>query len=75
MLESRMVVVVPNAFRGIPGSDVHRWLSRVGRRGKIPARLKAFRFTPEDQRLLAHLAAKLDVTETEVVRRGLRALV
>ena len=53
---------------------MHRWLTRVGRKGKVPARLKAFRFTPEDQRLLEHLAETLDVTETEVVRRGLRAL-
>ncbi len=65
----------PPAFRGIPGRDVHRWLTRVGRKGKVPARLKAFRFTPEDQRLLEHLAEALGVTETEVVRRGLRALV
>ncbi|HEX5101704.1 MAG TPA: hypothetical protein VFV94_19465 [Polyangiaceae bacterium] len=65
----------PPAFRGIPGRDIHRWLTRVGRRGKVPARLKSFRFTPEDQRLLEHLAAKLEVTETEVLRRGLRALV
>jgi hypothetical protein len=30
--------------------------------------------TPEDQRLLEQLAETLGVTETEVVRRGLRAL-
>jgi len=65
----------PPAFRGIPGRDIHRWLTRVGRRGKVPARLKSFRFTPDDQRLLEHLAKKLDVTETEVLRRALRALV
>lgn len=65
----------PPEFRGIPGRDVHRWLTRVGRRGKVPARLKSFRFTPEDQRLLEHLAAKLGLTETEVLRRALRALV
>lgn len=65
----------PPTFRGIPGRDVHRWLTRVGRKGKVPARLKAFRFTPEDQRLLEHLAEKLGATETEVIRRGLRALV
>lgn len=65
----------PPAFRGIPGRDVHRWLTRVGRRGTVPARLKSFRFTPEDQRLLEHLAKTLGLTETEVLRRGLRALV
>jgi len=64
----------PVAFRGIPGRDVHRWLTRVGRKGKVAAHLKSFRFTPEDQRLLEHLAQNLGVSETEVVRRGLRAL-
>ena len=66
---------VPEAFRGIPGSDVQRWLARVGRRGKVPALLKSFRFTPEDLRLLEHLAAKLGLSQTDVIRRGLRALV
>lgn len=65
----------PPDFRGIPGQSVRRWLKRVGRRGKVPALLKSFRFTPEDQRLLAHLAAELSVSETEVIRRALRALV
>jgi len=65
----------PESFRGIAGQDVHRWLGRLGRKGKVPARLKSFRFTPEDQRLLAHLAKELGVSETDVVRRGLRALV
>jgi hypothetical protein len=65
----------PPAFRGIPGRDIHRWLGRVGRRGKVAARLKSFRFTPEDQRLLEHLSKQLGVTETEVLRRALRALV
>lgn len=64
----------PRDFRGIPGRDVHRWLTRVGRRGKVPALLKSFRFTPEDQRLLAHLAAALSISETEVIRRALRSL-
>jgi hypothetical protein len=64
----------PGDFRGIPGRDVHGWLRRVGHRGKVPARLKSFRFRPADQRLLEHLAERLDVTETEVIRRGLRAL-
>jgi hypothetical protein len=66
---------VPQAFRGIPGPDLHRWLTRVGRRGKVPALLKSFRFTPEDLRLLEHLAQKLGISQTDVVRRGLRALV
>jgi hypothetical protein len=66
--------VIPKDFRGIPGVDVHRWLRRVGHRGKAPSRLKSFRFTPTDQRLLEHLSKELGVSETEVVRRGLRAL-
>ena len=65
---------IPKDFRGIPGADVHRWLRRVGHRGKAPSRLKSFRFTPNDQRLLEHLSKELGVSETEVVRRGLRAL-
>jgi hypothetical protein len=65
---------VPADFRGISGRDVHGWLTRVGRRGKVPARLKSFRFTPADQRLLEQLAKTLEVSETEVIRRGLRAL-
>jgi len=64
----------PPSFRGIPGWDVHGWLRRVGRKGKAPSRLKAFRFTPEDQRLLRTLAERLDLSETDVIRRGLRAL-
>jgi hypothetical protein len=65
---------VPADFRGISGKDVHGWLTRVGRRGTVPARLKSFRFTPADQRLLEALAKTLGISETEVIRRGLRAL-
>jgi hypothetical protein len=64
----------PPDFRGIPGRDVHGWVRRVGRKGKVPARLKAFRLRPEDQRLLSELSEKLDLSETDVIRRGLRAL-
>jgi hypothetical protein len=64
----------PGAFRGIPGHDIHRWLPRVGRKGKVPARLKSFRLTPEDQRLLERISKELGVSATEVIRRGLRAL-
>jgi hypothetical protein len=46
----------------------------VGRKGKVPARLKSFRFTAEDQRLLEHLSKNLGLSATEVIRRGLRAL-
>jgi hypothetical protein len=64
----------PPDFRGIPGRDVRGWLRRVGRRGKVPARLKAFRLRPEDQRLLSELSERLALSETDVIRRGLRAL-
>jgi hypothetical protein len=64
----------PPDFRGIPGQDIHGWLRRVGRKGKVPARLKAFRLRPEDQRLLSELSQRLDLSETDVIRRGLRAL-
>lgn len=66
--------VQPPDFRGIPGKDVYQWLRLVGRKGKVPARLKSFRFRPEDQRLLEQLSEDLGVSESEVVRRGLRAL-
>jgi hypothetical protein len=65
----------PLEFRGIAGKDVHRWLRRVGQKGKAPSRLKSFRFTPDDQRLLQHLVQELGLSETDVLRRGLRALV
>ncbi len=64
----------PEAFRGVPGEALLRWLPEVGRRNKVPARLKSFRFREDDLRLLELLAAQLGVNETEVVRRGLRAL-
>jgi hypothetical protein len=64
----------PPAFRGIPGRDLYRWLPRVGRKEKVPARLKSFRFKPEDLELLRHLTEALDISETEALRRGLRAL-
>lgn len=64
----------PRNFRGISGENVARWVPRIGHKGKHPSRLKSFRFTAEDQRLLRALSEKLEVSETEVVRRGLRAL-
>ncbi len=64
----------PDEFRGIPGRKLHEWLPRVGRKNAVPARLKSFRFKPADLQLLEALSDKLGVSETEVVRRGLRAL-
>jgi hypothetical protein len=66
--------LVPDAFRGIPGADVYRWLPKVGQRDKVPARLKSFRLKPDDLRVLEHLSRTLGISETDVVRRGLRAL-
>ena len=60
-----LIVKRPSMFRDL----------RALPRGKVPALLKSFRFTPEDQRLLAHLAAELRISETEVIRRALRAFV
>jgi hypothetical protein len=68
---------LPPDFRQIPGRDVFRWLGRFGRvrgEGKGPSRLKSFRFTPADQRLIDDLARELELTETDVIRRALRTL-
>ena len=64
----------PQDFRGIPGRDVARWVPRIGRKNKLPSRLKSFRFTSDDTRLLARLSQELDTTETDVLRRGMREL-
>ncbi len=64
---------LPNDFRGIPGRDVMRRLARV-EPPKAPSRLKAFRLRPPELALLGQLSARLGVTETEVIRSGLREL-
>lgn len=64
----------PSDFRGIPGEEVRRWVPRVGRKDKLPSQLKAFRFGASDLRLLRQLASDLEISETEVLRRGLRAV-
>jgi hypothetical protein len=64
----------PPTFRGIPGEALHRWLTVVGRRNKVPSQLKAFRLQERDIRLLETLSAGLDVSQTEVLRRALRCL-
>jgi hypothetical protein len=65
----------PPDFRGIPGEKLQEWVPRVGHKGKLPTQLKAFRFRKEDVDLLEELAAEQGLTETDVVRAGLRALV
>ena len=64
----------PPEFRGIPGEDQARWPSRLNRDGRPVTRLKSFRLTSEDQRLLSRLARTMDTTETDVLRRALRVL-
>lgn len=65
---------VPTDFRGIPGADLARWLPRLGRSGAAPSRLRCFRFSAEESRLLSQLSRVLDTTETAVLRRALREL-
>jgi hypothetical protein len=64
----------PADFRGIPGADLAGWLPRVGRREKLPSCTKTFRLRHDDLKLLRQLASALELTETDVVRRALRAL-
>jgi hypothetical protein len=65
---------VPPDFRGVPGEKLHRWLSSVGRKSEPPSRLKAFRLQSSDLELLTKLRDELGISETAVLRRGLRAL-
>lgn len=64
----------PPALRGIPGAALLRWLPAVGHEGKLPSQLKSFRFQHEDLELLQRLSAALGLTQTEVIRRGIRRL-
>lgn len=66
---------IPPDFRGIPGVKLLEWIPRVGQKGKLPTQLKAFRLRKEDVDLLQEIAAARGLTETDVVRAGLRALV
>jgi hypothetical protein len=65
---------VPPEFRGIPGADLARWLPRLGRSGTGPSRLRCFRFSAEESRLLSQLSRELHTTEVAVLRRSLREL-
>jgi hypothetical protein len=65
---------LPADFRGVPGEKIRRWLSSVGRKTEPPSRLKAFRLQASDIELLTKLRDELGITETAVLRRGLRAL-
>jgi hypothetical protein len=63
--------VLPPDFRGMPGAKVFRWLLRVGRKNKLPSRLKSFRFQAHEQRVLESLSAELKLSETDVLRLAL----
>lgn len=65
---------VPEPFRGVPGESVFRWLTPLARSPRPLRLVRSFRFSEEDSRLLAALSEQHGVSETEVVRRGLRAL-
>jgi hypothetical protein len=65
---------IPSEFRGIPGADLARWLPRLGRSGTAPSRLRCFRFSAEESRLLLHLSRELHTSEVAVLRRALREL-
>jgi hypothetical protein len=61
-------------FRGIPAPDYLAWVPRIGHKGKVPTLPKTFRFRQDDLTLLRDLAGELATTETDVIRRGLKAL-
>lgn len=65
---------VPPDFRGLPGKSLYQWLPRVGRKGKVPSRLRAFRFSVEDSNLLEDLQQRFGVSQMDVLRRALRLL-
>lgn len=65
---------VPEELRGIPGAKLARWVPRIGRKDKLPSRLRCFRLSAEDSRYLAELARELELNETDVLRRALREL-
>jgi len=64
----------PADFRGIKGAKLLSWLSRIGRKNKLPSRLKSFRLQADEQRLLERISQKLELSETDVVRKALREL-
>jgi hypothetical protein len=62
---------VPPDFRALPGKSLYQWLPRVGRKGKVPSRLKAFRFDAEDTKRLCDLQQRLGMSQIDVLRRAL----
>lgn len=66
---------MPPPFRGIPGESLLKWVPLIGHQNKLPTLSKTYRFQQEDLQLLMHLKDSLGVSETDVVRLGLKALV
>ncbi len=66
--------VADQDFRGIPAHDYLAWVPRIGQKGKEPTLPKTFRFRQEDVALLRSLASALGTTQSDVIRRSLRAL-
>jgi hypothetical protein len=65
---------VPPPWRGIPGQDLLRWVPLIGHQNKLPTLSKTYRFKREDLQLLAQLKTSLGVSESDVIRLGLKAL-
>lgn len=65
----------PGPFRGIPARNFLKWVTRLGRTPeRLPTRLKAFRFSSDDQARLSRLTSRLSETETGVLRQALEVL-
>jgi len=64
----------PSDFRGLPGADIARWVPLIGHKNKRPSQLRSFRLQADDVELLDELSSSLGISQTDAVRRGLRAL-
>lgn len=62
----------PEPFHGIPGAALQQWVSRVGRKNKLPSQLRSFRLQVSDVELLERLSAAWAISQTAVIRRALR---
>jgi hypothetical protein len=64
----------PAQFLGQRSAALRGWVEKLERGQRGATRLKAFRFTEADQRLIQELADELSLSETDVVRHALRVL-
>ena len=62
------------SFRGVEASKYLYWVDKVGRKQKMPSILKTFRFSLDDQKQLQKIKESLNISEIEIIRRGLKAL-